>query len=481
MRLSLFWRTFALIGLLIAVSLGAWYQLYRVFEREPQTARFAWEIASIVNLTRAGLVSAVGDRRRELLLDLERNERVRVYPLEPQDKIEQWPDRQVGQLVEAKLKELLGPRTLVASKVNGEKALWVSFDIAGDEYWLIADPKRLERQLGGNWVEVTATAVLLALIGAILISRLVNRPLANLAREIGKLSRGERPSRLRESGPTEISELNRRFNQLAGDLQAMEGDRAVVLAGVSHDIRTPLTRLRLEIELSGLDEESKASMVEEIDRIDSIVRQFIEYARPLEFAIESVPIEPVVEHLVRAYSRERAEGMLQIQVRLESRLNWQGNAIFLQRILANLLDNAIKYGKSPHDGVVRIDLLGRRRGRQVELVVRDQGPGVPPDALERLSRPFARLDTERGGVGGSGLGLAVVVRLARRAGGELVLENAPAGGLLARVTLQDQGSHTLLSGPAGGITKPGPALQATGAAATARPAATAARGLEAET
>src|SRR5690606_22956833 len=120
-------------------------------------------------------------------------------------------------------------------------------------------------------------------------------------------------------------------------------------------------------------------MVEEIDRIDSIVRQFIEYARPLEFTIEAVPIEPVVEHLLRAYSRERAEGMMQIQVRLESRLSWQGNAIFLQRILANLLDNAVKYGKSPRDGVVRIDLLGRRRGRQVELVVRDQGAGVPSE------------------------------------------------------------------------------------------------------
>ena len=73
-------------------------------------------------------------------MDLARNEDVRVYPLEPQDQIEQWPDRQVGQMVEAKLKELLGPRTLVASKVNGERALWVSFDIEGDQYWLIAIP-----------------------------------------------------------------------------------------------------------------------------------------------------------------------------------------------------------------------------------------------------------------------------------------------------------------------------------------------------
>ena len=254
----------------------------------------------------------------------------------------------------------------------------------------------------------------------------MNRPLANLARSIENLSRGERPSPLREIGPTEISELNRRFNQLAGDLHAMEADRAVVLAGVSHDIRTPLTRLRLEIELSHLDEESKASMVEEIDRIDSIVRQFIEYARPPELTIERVDVADVLERLTRAYSRERGEGLLQLQARLEPDLRWQGSNTILQRILANLLDNAIKYGRTPDDGIVRVDLLGRRRGRQIELVVRDHGPGVPHEALERLSRPFARLDSERGGVGGSGLGLAVVSRLARRAGGELVLENAPS-------------------------------------------------------
>jgi two-component system osmolarity sensor histidine kinase EnvZ len=419
--------------------------LYRVFEREPQAARFAWEIASIVNLTRAGLISAAGDRRSELLVDLQRNEGVRVYPLEPQDQIEPWPNRQIGQMVEAKLKELLGPRTLVASKVNGEKALWISFDIEGDQYWLITDPKRLERQLGGNWLEVSATAVLLALIGAILISRLVNRPLANLARSIERLSRGERPQRLRESGPTEISELNRRFNQLAGDLHAMEADRAVVLAGVSHDIRTPLTRLRLEIELSRLDEASKESMVEEIDRIDSIVRQFIEFARPPEFTIEDVDVDNVLQQMTRAYSREKSDGLLELQTRLEAGLSWRGNTIILQRILANLLDNAMKYGRSREDDIARVDVLGRRRGRGIELVVRDQGPGVPDEALERLARPFARLDPERGGVGGSGLGLAVVSRLARRAGGELTLENASVGGLLVRVSLQDQGTQELLT------------------------------------
>lgn len=438
LRLSLFWRTFALIGLLIAVSLGAWYQLYRVFEREPQTARFAWEIASIVNLTRAGLISAAGDRRAELLLDLARNESVRVFPLEPQDQIEPWPDRVVGQLVEAKLKELLGPQTLVASRVNGEKALWISFDIEGDQYWLIVNPARLERQLGDNWLQVSVVGVALATIGALLISRLVNRPLSSLASSIDKLSRGDSPENLPETGPTEISELNRRFNRLAHDLQTVEDDRAVVLAGISHDIRTPLTRLQLEIEMSRIDASTKASMTEEIERIDAIVRQFIEYARPTDTAMLRVELAAVIEQLGRSYARDIEDGSLRLQPRIDPGLAWIGNPTVVERILTNLVENALKYGHRPGEST-RVEIFGRRRGREIHLLVRDHGPGVPAEAIARLTRPFARLDPSRAGVGGSGLGLAVVARLTRRSGGDLSLENAPGGGLLARITLVDQG------------------------------------------
>lgn len=434
LRLSLFWRTFALIGLLIAVSLGAWYQLYRVFEREPQTARFAWEMASIVNLTRAGLVSAAGNRRFELLADLARNEGVRVYPLEPQDRIEPWPDRTVGELIELKLKEVLGPQTLVASRVNGEKALWISFDLAGDEYWLIVDPQRLERQLGGSWLDVTLIGIGLAIIGALLISRLVNRPLSNLAQAIDRLSRGRTPRVLPESGPTEISELNRRFNRLASELQSVEDDRAVVLAGISHDIRTPLTRLGLEIEMSGLPDPEKASMREEIERIDAIVKQFVDYARPTELVSAPIDLAALIDQQRRHFSRELDDGQLTLDCTITPGLTWHGDATLLSRILTNLIDNAVKYG---HLGErpTRVEIYAKRQGRDIEIIIRDHGPGVPPEAIGRLMRPFARLDSSRAGVGGSGLGLAIVLRLARRAGGDLQLANAVDGGLVARLTL----------------------------------------------
>ncbi len=136
MRLSLFWRTFWLIALLIGASLAAWLQLFKAAEREPRAERFAWEIASVVNLTRAGLLSAQGEQRAAFLADLAREERIRVLPAEPHDRIEPFGDRHNAALLQTKLREQLGPSTQLAGRVNGSEGLWIGFEIEGDPYWI---------------------------------------------------------------------------------------------------------------------------------------------------------------------------------------------------------------------------------------------------------------------------------------------------------------------------------------------------------
>lgn len=440
LRLSLFWRTFALITLLLTISLGAWYQLYRTFERMPQTKRVASDLAASVSLARAAISHSRPEDRDSLLQALAANQGLRVLPGEPGKTVEPWPDRKLGERVVRLLADRLQEPTVIASRVDGVYALWVSFHVNDEPFWLMAEPGKLEKPQPATWKEAAAMgiAIILAMIGALLISRLVNRPLANLARSIDRLSRGEPPPRLRETGPPEIAMLNRRFNELAGELQAIDADRAIVLAGVSHDVRTPLTRLRLEVELSGLSEASQASMIEEIERIDSIVHQFVEFASPLERTVEPVDINHAFAQFLRFYGRERAAGLLSVYKRVEPGLMWRGNPMLLERVLSNVFENAIKYGATPGERNVRIDVMGRRHEKGgVELTFRDHGPGVPEDALTRLARPFARLDTERSTVGGSGLGLAIVARLARRARGGMIMENASGGGLKIRVVLRD--------------------------------------------
>ena len=436
-RISLFWRTFALIALVVATSLFAWLQLFRAAEVQPRAERFAWEIASVVNLTRAALLSTFGERRLELLSDLAREEGIAVLPAEPQDRASPWPDAHFGEPLEAKLRELLGARTRLAGAVDDEDGLWIGFDIDGDPYWMRLDPARLARTANRNWLGWSGIALALAMVGALLISRVVNRPLADLARAMDRLSRGEPPTRLREDAPTELADVNRRFNRMADDLVALEQDRAEALAGISHDIRTPLTRLRMEIEMSPVDAGTRDSMAEEIDRIDAIVRQFVEFARPggTEPATE-VDVARAVGSVLDGFRNGPDAASIELRVDVPAGLAWRGAPTALERIVANLVENARRYGAGP-DGVARIEVAARRDGRGLELSVRDRGPGVPAGELERLTRPFTRLDSERNRHGGSGLGLAIVARLARRHAGGLALSLPPDGGLLARVRLAD--------------------------------------------
>lgn len=439
MKFSLFWRTFALIALVVVASVLAWVQLFRTAERQPRAERFAWEVASLVNLTRAGLLSASVDRRIELLEDLARDESVEVVPLEPTDRVDPWPDARLAGLLEPKLRELLGPTARVAGRVNDDTALWVAFEIEGDPYWLKLDASRLSRYGNRDWLQWLGIALLLAVLGALAISRVVNRPLARLAGAIDRLSRGEPAAPLEENAPTEIADVHRRFNRLASDLAALEADRSEALAGISHDIRTPLTRLRMEIELSRLSQAEKASMDDEVARIDAIVRQFVEFARPAEAgSAQPVDVNETLAETVDGFIGAPDGQRLSIAVDAPPGLLWLGHRTVLTRILENLLENARRYGAPANSDQVRVSLRARRDARGLEITIRDQGRGVPPDQLQRLIRPFSRLDSQRSRHGGAGLGLAIVARLARRYDGQVALSLPTDGGLQVVVNLPDE-------------------------------------------
>jgi len=154
----------------------------------------------------------------------------------------------LAQRLTIELTQRLGPGTIVASHVNGESGLWVGFTINGDPNWLLLDPSRLTMAGGGTWLIWLATAVVLSLAGAAMIARLINRPLKQLSRATNRVRRGDfAASMLDERAVTsEVREVNIGFNRMAQMLAKLDQDRAVMLAGISHDLRTPLARLRLE-------------------------------------------------------------------------------------------------------------------------------------------------------------------------------------------------------------------------------------------
>jgi len=425
------WRTFLLVAVLMLLSVLAWFAIYRAYDREPRARQLAQLMESVVNLTRSALLTAHPDKRHALLLELSDREGIHIYPVEENETIAPLPDRQFLQLVAAQLRDQLGAQTRMTLERNGEKAVFVSFRIDEEdenEYWVALPRERIERVIPWQWMGWGLAALLLSLAGAYLLVFRITRPLKALSGAAIEIGRGHTPAPVEESGPAEITALARAFNQMSADLARLDSDRALILAGISHDLRTPLTRLRMSIELSGADAATQESMVLDIEEMDQTIGQFLDFARDVTGeALLETDLANLLKDLAANYSRR---GKL-IETDLAALPYRQIRPQGLRRAVANLIDNALR-----HAGEGLPVLLALRQDKQdICIEVSDRGPGIPAEETERLKLPFARLDESRGNVSGAGLGLAIVERTARSHGGKLSLLAREGGGLLARITL----------------------------------------------
>ncbi|MBN4666953.1 HAMP domain-containing protein [Pandoraea nosoerga] len=421
---GLFWRTFFLIALLIGVSLAAWYQSFRVIEREPRAQRVAQQLVSIVKLTRTALLYSEPDLRRALLQDLESNEGIRVYPREPADKVEKQPGGVVQDLIVRDVQRRLGTDTVIAAAVNEIPAMWISFKIDEDDYWVAIEQDRIDTATGLQLFSWGTFALALSLLGAAFITALVNRPFARLAHAARAIGEGQRPDPLPERGMGEAAEANRSFNQMVQELERLEADRALMLAGISHDLRTPLARLRLETEMSPSDESVKRDMISDIEQMDEIIGRFLDYARPASRTMQSLDLSDIARETAAAFD---AREDLKVTVELADSAPVLAERTDLKRLLTNLIENARKYGRDPQTNIANVLISTRVLGERVEMRVRDTGPGIPEDQLALVFRPFYRVDTARTKAEGTGLGMAIVQRIASRYKGHASLRNVRPG------------------------------------------------------
>jgi len=424
--MTLFWRSFLLMAALVVAAVAASFQILRIAEREPRARELAQNAVSAVNLTRAALVNADPYRRRELLLDMNEREGIRIYPVTNDESLRPLRAGRRLERVAELVRAQLGPDTRFAVARDGMRGFWVSFFIDEDEYWVMLPRERFEPQLGLGWLGWGAGLLALALLGASLIAASISRPLRALASAAQRVGRGERPAPLAEQGPRELATVASAFNRMANDLAALERERAMVLAGISHDVRTPLSRLRLALEMSGTDAATAEGMRADIEEMDQVIGQFLEFARG-----EAEPREPQdPAPLLAEIGEHYAKLGRRVQVASVDAGSFPFARMALRRAIGNLVDNALRHAGEP------VEVQVRREQDHVVVEVLDRGPGIPPDEAERLKRPFTRLDEARGGGGGAGLGLAIVDRIARAHGGRLELAPRPGGGLAARLLLK---------------------------------------------
>jgi two-component system, OmpR family, osmolarity sensor histidine kinase EnvZ len=427
---GVFWRTFLLLALLIGASLAGWFQSFRIFERTPRAQQIAQTIVSVVNVTRSALIHSDPAKRADLLADLANNESIRIYPLEHDDVVDTLKDTESNALMLDYVRAHLGYGTRMVRSVNGNEGLWVSFSIEDDEYWVAFERDRLEVVGGLQWLGWGAVALGLSLVGAIAMSRLINLPLKRLATAALVIGEGGRPSPLPEKGPREIRDANASFNTMVDDLARIEADRVLLLAGISHDLRTPLTRLRLEAELSIANEEARQAIQADVEQINAIINQFLDYARPLEsdHAFDEIDLTALVRGTIADIA---VDEHLQIDIDLQPTAPIRAHPTEIQRVLFNLVENARRYGQTPGSDVVKLTISTRDQPPRIEVA--DRGAGIPAEAIKRMKQPFTRLDTARSQANGAGLGLAIIDRIAQRHRARFELSAREGGGLVARI------------------------------------------------
>jgi two-component system osmolarity sensor histidine kinase EnvZ len=428
---SLFGRLALLLLVVVAIALAATILLFRQDRAALLSRQFAETRIVQLQGVRAAIEGTEAGERRNALPRIAREHGVRIVP-EGERPFMGGPPPQgpLQQILEERLREALGPDTELRI-APGRGLMLVRLTAAGTGYWvaLPLPPRPQADDVPSRaivWSLVVAAALLLA---AFLFARYLARPLRELNAAVERVGHGESPPPLPENGPSEIARLNRGFNQMMANLRQLEQDRALLLAGVSHDLRTPLARLRLGIEMQSRDEAMHAGMVDDIEEMDRIIGQFLDFARGSgETATERCDLDALVRESVDRYARTGKD--VRFAPGNVPALALRGTAI--SRLLTNLIDNALAYGAPP------VEVTTVATGNGIVLDVADRGPGIAPDLVERLKQPFTRASPARAdarGIAGAGLGLAIVERIARLHGGTLELLPRDGGGTIARVTL----------------------------------------------
>ncbi len=429
-------RFLILIATVLIIAQVVSIRIFDYFERGPRAEAVAQEIETIVNFTRVSLISSREDKRLELLSELSTKGDIRIYPAYYFEDIEPLAPDPFLQVIVSKLKARLGEDTIVVTNHYGIPGLWVSFAIDQDEFWVVI-PTPGDRPFPWHWIGWGIIVAGLSIIGAYATATRINKPLNLLINATEQLKKGTFPEKLPLDSVTEFRTMSQTFNEMAESLGKVDQERKVLLAGVSHDIRTPLTRLRIAIEMlpEKIASKLKKSMEEDIFEIDNILNQFIDYVRGFnQEATVTTNLNEFFSHMKNQHQILNRNIVLVSNLKIP--IFYDIKPISFRRLFDNLINNAFSY--STGEVVITI----RKHKENISISVLDDGPGIPPDHIQRLLKPFERFDVISinkkqiaNNREGCGLGLAIVDKITEAHNGKLVISNRAKKGLEVKIIL----------------------------------------------
>lgn len=418
-------RTALYLGILLAMGQLFWTAAARYFLETQVKPAYDQQIVDMVAMAQALIEGQSPDANlasgQTLLLP--RLGALKIVPdSQPRPElIAPDPEDVPGDLSEL-LQQRFGP-TAICLREKAAEVTWLRFPARGQYFWLNILTEPEDSGIESAEFLLFSLLLVLAVGGSYLIVFRLTKKLRYVTEAAKAIGQGKPPEILEAGGPEEIRSLCEGFNQMSRDLIKLESDRRLLLAGISHDLRTPLTRMRIAAELANSN--IAPSLVHDIEDMDAILRQFLDYARD---GSEEQPGEHDLDALVQETAQRFAARGHLIGTDPGRVPSFAFRRHSIRRALDNLLDNAVRYGKG---GVL---VKTRRDTDTVAVTVSDHGPGIRSGNPADFIKPFAREDVSRS-ERGAGLGLAIVDRVVRLHGGRLRLENAKGGGLCATIEL----------------------------------------------
>ncbi|HEY2347169.1 MAG TPA: ATP-binding protein [Xanthomonadaceae bacterium] len=345
--------------------------------------------------------------------------------------------REVGRAVG----EVLGNPSRVVVVQTPESQIWVR-SAHDPKLWVVLHAASYRSEVIDSIILISLFAGVIALAIAGLAARVLTRPLERLSAHAGALLGGAPMDETLRGSAREVRQLAGAIGDAGAKLRGAASERELMLAGISHDLRTPLARLRLALELGDAgDPQRREAMVADLEELDASLEQCLAFVRDgRDEALRDCDVATIVGQLLALRARPEdwgLEGPTPLHATLRPTL--------LRRALGNLMDNAERHGAAPF--LARLERVKLEReeperavreheGGWLSLRVEDHGAGVPPDLLAQLGKPFVRGDHARTGIG-VGLGLSIVARAAELHGGELLLRNGEHGGFIATLRIPD--------------------------------------------
>ena len=389
---------------------------FSIFVLLPQVERVAGIAAQSVAAATNAAELATPEARQAIIASLDASDYLDVWPGDTPPPAETGPrPRALERWFMRALSKAVADRSELQWRTDAERRLWIQVRIGPELYWFSARSPTAMQPLLALVASGVAT-FLLALFAVVVLQGRLGRPLEELTAAVESVGATNAAPRVAERGPHELKVLAARFNAMSARLEAADQERAILLAGVSHDVRTPLAKLRLAIELLAGESELASSAHAQVREIDRILSKFLTFARGFEAeAVVRFDLDALISEVAAVHAADDVAFAIEGE-RLG--LRW-GRPEALRRALLNLTENARRHGAAP------FAIGGRVFDDAVEIYVRDAGAGLEPGALQRLVRPFVRGEAATGG--GSGLGLAIAERVAAIHGGALSDAQTPQG------------------------------------------------------